>query len=460
MKKSAFINLIAIVSCIHLLGCNTTESTNKMVKSSPMNWSTPDIPSLKTLSIENLRARNYGSEFKHLKQVENNSTSYNSYMASYQSDGLTLYARIDIPTAEPMVNGYPVMLYTHGWVGIEKAPQFDFFLDQKGSQAKYVDAFAKQGYIVITPGWRGHGTVDGVSAQGLEFMQRWDNASYLSPIFYSIDMLNALDSLDSLNQFLENKKVSLNKEKVFLAAHSQGGDSALLALSIAGEGSAVKNSITASSIFAGCFLPRLEQGKLYGAMALTSQAFMSGDDSWSASAMSATGIENTDFQFHYPPDWIGTTNVQEWTWQHDVWRFETVEQVFRHKYDEMYQVLHESLLTDKHYKIVKNKGERTNVIHADEIVDAYFENSAINYPQYITEPIALHYSDRDYYSPSHWNEELANRIKKHNGVVKLNEYRGNTHSLTLSKHQWFSGQHSLIGIDEMIKRDSRWFNAL
>jgi dienelactone hydrolase len=460
MKKSTLIKFIVITICIDLLGCKTLKSTTESTQVSQMNWSTPDIPTLKTLSIENLRSRSYGSEFKNLRQVDNHSNGYKSYMTSYQSDGLTLYARIDIPTAEPMNSGYPVMLYTHGWVGIEKAPQFNFFLNQKGSQAKYIDAFAKQGYIVITPGWRGHGSVDGVPAQGIEFMQEWDNASYLSPIFYSIDMLNALDSLDSLNQFLGNADVSFDKENVFLAAHSQGGDSALLTLAIAGEGSSVKNNITASSIFAGCFLPRLEQGKLYGAMAMTSQSFMSGDGSWTASAISATGIKNADFQFHFPPDWIATTNPSDWTWQNDVWKFDTVEQVFKHKYDEMYKVLRKNQLTNKDYTIVKDENNRSEVIHSNNIVNAYFENSAINYPQYITEPLTLHYSDRDYYSPPHWNELLASKLKVKGSKVKLNEYKGNTHSLTLSKHQWFSENYKVIGVDEMIKRDISWFKQL
>jgi hypothetical protein len=305
--------------------------------------------------------------------------------------------------------------------------------------------------------------VNGIPAQGIEFMEKWDNASYLSPIFYSIDMLNALDSLDSLNHFLgKNKltKLTINKNKTFLAAHSQGGDSALLTLAIAGEGSSVKNNITASSIFAGCFLPRLEQGKLYGAMAMTPQAFMSGDGSWTASPISETGMTNPDFQFHFPPDWIGTTDSQKWTWQKDVWKFDTVEQVFKHKYDEMYHALQENQLTDKHYKVVKKQNTKTEIIHAKEIMKAYYANSAINFPQFITEPITLHYSDRDYYSPSFWNEKLAQQLKGKGTEVRLNEYKGNTHSLTLSKHKWFSEQYTIVGVDEMIKRDSRWFKEL
>ena len=83
-------------------------STNKM------DWSTPDVPSLDLLSIESLRNRSYGSEFQLIKQVENNSQGYNSYMASYRSDEQRIYARIDIPNTSAPSTGFPVLLHSHG----------------------------------------------------------------------------------------------------------------------------------------------------------------------------------------------------------------------------------------------------------------------------------------------------------------------------------------------------------
>lgn len=425
----------------------------------PMNWTTPDIPSLSVLSISHLRNRQYGSEFVKPEAVDNNSDGYSSFMLSYKSDGLTNYARIDIPQKSAPATGYPVLLYSHGWVGIENAPSFNFFLDQKGSQAKYIDSLAKQGYVVITPGWRGHGTVNGVSAQGIEFMQRWDNASYISPIFYAIDMLNALDSMQSITTLkLRPSPVNMNPNKVFLSGHSQGGDTALLVLAIAGESSTVKQQISAASIFSGCFLPRLQQGELYSSMSTSPQAFLAGDGRWTSHAAGYDGQVNPDFQFGFPADWIGTPNLSKWTWQNKTWSTSTVKQAFKNKYDEMYDILQKNHLVTDFYTLKTDDTGRTIVQHPNHIQAAYAATSPIYYPQYLQEPLVLHHSDRDYYSPSKWNQELVQTILKSGGSAINFEYPGNTHSLTISPHKWFSENHKQIGLQQMSTHDINWFN--
>lgn len=455
--KQAFWCLIASFLLCSLMACSVNTLTPPSTKA--MNWSTPDIPNFSVLSIPNLRTRYYGSEFIKQTAVENNSSGYSSYMLSYLSDGLLNYARIDIPKTPAPTQGYPVLLYSHGWVGIDNAPSFNFFLDQKGSQAKYIDALAKQGYVVITPGWRGHGTVNNVPAQGIEFMQRWDNASYLSPIFYAIDMLNALDSLDSLHTLkFEQTSFHINVNKVMLAAHSQGGDTALLMLAIAGEQSRVKNNIASASIFAGCFLPRLVQGGFYGAMSTSPEAFMSGDGTWTKSAIGKNGEVNPNFLFAYPPDWIATVDTSEWSWQNKTWSVPSVQQAYKYKYEEMYKVLSHNNLTTSKYNISRNSVGKVFVEHPENIELAYAKMDAINYPQLLTEALILHYSDRDYYSPPYWNETLKQRLINTNANVAAFEYQGNTHSLTISKHKWFSENFDKLGIDKMIARDLKWFS--
>jgi len=452
-----FNSLIACVLLSALLACSA-EKPNKS-NTSGMDWSTPDIPNLSVLSIPQLRKRQFGSEFVKLKAIPNNSSGYSSFMLSYLSDGLLNYARIDIPHASAPIQGYPVLLYSHGWVGIDNAPSFNFFLDQKGSQAKYIDALAKQGYVVITPGWRGHGTVNNVPAQGIEFMQLWDNASYLSPLFYAIDMLNALDSLDSLNTIeFEQTALHINVNKIMLAAHSQGGDNALTMLAIAGEQSSVKHNIASASIFAGCFLPRLVQGGFYGAMATSHEAFMSGDGTWTKSAMGANGEINPNFLFAYPPDWITTVNQSEWSWQNETWSVNSVKQAYTNKYDQMYDVLKANNLSSSQYRLNTDSSGKVSVEHPQYIQDAYAKLDAINYPQFLSEALVLHYSDRDYYSPPVWNEHLKQLLVKANSKVASFEYPGNTHSLTISQHKWFSENFDEAGIDKMIARDLNWFS--
>jgi dienelactone hydrolase len=313
--------------------------------------------------------------------------------------------------------------------------------------------------VVVTPGWRGHGTVNSIPAQGIEFMGRWDNASYISPIFYAIDMLNALDSLDSLTTIVfgqELLKVDLNR--IVLSGHSQGGDSALVMLAIAGEQSDVNNNIAAASIFSGCFLPRLVQGQLYGTMAVTPEAFMSGDGTWTKSAIGKKGEINPNFQFAYPPDWIGTVDSNKWSWQQKTWSVSSVKQALKNKYDQMYEVLKTNNLAKNNYEFATEASGKVLIEHPSLIKNSYFEMDPINYPQLLSEPLALHYSDRDYYSPAFWNQQLVNALESTNSRVKAFEYKGNTHSLTISQHKWFSENYDEAGVDKMITRDLEWFS--
>lgn len=441
--------LISISSCQQVAQETNPES---------MDWSTPDIPNLKVLAIDELRQRTYGSEFSWLQELPHSNSKFRSHFASYISDGLRVYARIDIPSTPAPSEGYPVVFFSHGWVGLSNAKKFDFFAKQQGSQGAYLKALAENGFLVITPGWRGHGNIQGKQAQGIEFMEEWDNASYLSPIFYTIDMLNALDSVESLsNVNWGAEPIKIDLQKISLSGHSQGGDSALLALAVAGESSLVKNQIHAASIFAGCFLPRLKQGELYGAMSMSSQAFMAGDGRWTGSAKGHNGELNHDFQFAFPPDWIETPISSDWTWQHDLWSGRTVKQVFVEKYDEMYDILQNHQLTQQRYQLSTDQNGRTQLTHPKHIETAYAATSAINYPQYLNEPLSLHYSDRDYYSPSNWNIKLANLIVGAGGTAVSIVYPGNTHSLTISEHKWFSEDYTQAGLEKMITHDISWF---
>lgn len=441
-----------------LLGIASCQQVVQETNPESMDWSTSDIPNLKVLAIDELRRRTYGSEFIWLQELPNANSKFSSHLASYISDGLRVYARIDIPSKAAPKQGYPVVLFSHGWVGLSNAKKFDFFATQQGSQGTYLKALAENGFVVITPGWRGHGSVHGEQAQGIEFLEKWDNASYLSPMFYAIDILNALDSIESLSNINWGfEPVNINLNKISLSGHSQGGDSALVALAVAGESSSVKNQFHAASIFAGCFLPRLKQGELYGAMSMSSQAFMAGDGRWTASPQGLNGELNPDFQFAFPPDWIETPISSDWTWQHDLWSGMTVEQVFVKKYNEMYDILQDNHLIQERYELSADQNGRTQLTHPKQIETAYAATSAINYPQYLKEPLALHYSDRDYYSPPNWNTKLANLIVVSGGTAVSYVYPGNTHSLTISKHKWFSEDYTQAGLEKMIAHDISWF---
>lgn len=411
----------------------------------------PHIASLADLSVNALRERTYGSRITIEERV--NRKSYESFRTSYLSDGLRVYSRFDIPSSPMPPNGYPVVIFLHGWLGIEGAPALDFYYSADSNYGEMIDAYVDAGFVVFTPGWRGHGTVGGVPADGIEFIRAWDNGSYLSPVFYAIDVLNLLDSLTSVEQ--------LNLNRVNLVAHSQGGDVALIALAVAGEGSRVKTAIAAASIWSGTFPSRFTQLQTYWPMETTTEAFFSGDGNWNGTAVGRDGSVNPYFVFGYPADWIGTVDKAEWTWQHDTWSLPTVLDAQTVKLDQMYETINKYVdgIDDARYVIAVGDAETFKVGHDSRIVEAMNRIGAFSRPQFLTEPLALQHSDRDFYSFPAWNADLCERIKQHGGRCYDFGYAGNTHSLRVSEHRWFSGENSVPGFYYAVQRDIALFRG-
>lgn len=456
-------------------------STSKVVTSSKtLAGSTLKLSSLSELTIESLRSRPYQSQLKiqqtlHTPKSTNDYTSYyfkenqqySTYLASYNSDGLNVYTRLDIPDTPMPANGYPVIVFIHGWVGTGNAPTYNFSYKVSHNYADIIDQYVKQGFIVLSPGLRGHGTVNGIAADGIEFMKAWDNATYLSPIFYTIDTLNLIEGISSLESInwqsvnSEQSSIVINKANINITGHSQGGDVVLSALAISGEGSTIKNSIRTGAIWAGCFLPRLEQGMLYGPMGNTSQAFLSGDGTWTKSAYGKKGEFNPNFKFAYPADWIEfpDDSKMQWTWQQDTWPIATVKQSLSQKYKIMYDTLNAQVDDINNAKFVINETKNGLVIinHDVEIEKLYGQIGGFEQINYLTEPLYLHHSDRDYYSPSHWNNRLSANINANGGNAKRFEYVGNTHSLKVSKYPWFSPKGTISGVEKMINRNIQLF---
>lgn len=439
------------------------------------------ITSLKQLSIEQLRQREYGSTIIPIKLLSDTKTKnsytehfftdksqYHSVISQYQSDGLTLFSRIDIPTT-PMPNeGYPVVIFVHGWVGEAKAPSYNFNYDTSSQYAEIIDELVKKGFIVLTPGLRGHGTVNKKAADGIEYLSTWDNGSYINPIYYGIDVLNLLDSVDSISTIdwsgiSENiTPVKVNTQYINIFGHSQGGDAILTALAVSGEGSKVRIPLNSGAIWAGCFLPRIEQAKLYGPMGSSTQAFLAGDNTWTGTATGKDGSINPNFVFGFPPDWIGSPDNKnnQWTWQQKTWPLASVEDSLIVKFDQMYQTINKYVddTNDASYQVEQSANGKVTIKHDKKLQKSISALDAYSLPQYLLEPIALHHSDQDYYSPSKWNEDLAKTILTSGGQVFDYEYKHTTHSLTPSKHLWFSPKGTESGVASMMERTISLFN--
>lgn len=436
--------------------------------------------SLERLTVEALRNRRFGSVIK----LESDLTrspgarvyaekffalgrpTYSSILASYRSDGLRLYTRIDVPNAPPPPGGYPVIVFMHGWVGYDAAKEFHFSYTPASMYAEMIDAYAKSGFVVVTPGYRGHGTINGIVADGRTSMAAWDNATHVSPVLYAIDTLNLIDGLKSLERIdwrqwgHASRNVRLNLRRLSVAGHSQGGDVALIVLAVSGRGSRVANRPQAGSIMSGTFPDRFTQVETFQPMDETGQAFLSGDGSWTGSATGRDGSVNPHFIFAWPSDSIETPDPSNWTWQKQKYAKLTVRDVVESGYSEMYKRLSDQVdnLRGVQFSIVPSASDKGYVVNHDPRVRSIMERlGAFQYDRLITARLSLHFPDRDYYSLPGWNRDLCGRIVRSGGHCTAYEYPGNTHVLRLSKSSWFSptGSHEAYGL--IVERDLAFF---
>ncbi|MEH6590540.1 MAG: hypothetical protein V7746_09800 [Halioglobus sp.] len=442
------------------------------------------IDSLNDLTVESLRQRDYSTVISVLSQLggPDKPTDYirhyslegalpaSTFMASYTSDGLRLYLRLDVPASTAPEAGFPMVVFAPGWVSRQDAPGYDFGYNNEGLYGQMIQHYVDNGFAVVTAGYRGRGTVNNIAAQGIEYTDAWGNGSYLSPMFYTIDLLNLLSGLQQLNardwqQWGYGKTDSrrFNPARTSLVAHSQGGDVALTTLAVVGDNPTFKYALHAASIWSGNIPDRFAQADTFGAMASSLQAFMSGDGSWTGSATGRKGEVNPDFIFPWPSDWIATvdTTSADWNWQAKQWSVPTVREARVKKYREMYDTLNR-YVRDLHgvdFKVLTLADGSTAIGHAPAVAATMPNIGGFFKQQYLTTPLALHISDRDYYSIPAWSQDLTARINQAGGSAMTFIYPGTTHSLKISEHTWFSPAGTRDGVAKALARDIQLFGA-
>jgi uncharacterized protein len=188
----------------------------------------PD-PSTHPNSIVALKARAFpGSQIKLERQLKNG-LNYRQWIASYQSDGLKILALLTIPNAKVPKDGFPVIIFNHGYIPPEQYRTTEKYL-------AYQAGFAKNGYIVFKPDYRGHGFSEGKSS-----------SAYTSA-GYTVDVMNAVSSIKTLKQ--------ANPARVGLWGHSMGGYLTLRALIL-------NSGAKAAVIWGGVVAPHLEVFKFF-----------------------------------------------------------------------------------------------------------------------------------------------------------------------------------------------------
>jgi uncharacterized protein len=152
-----------------------------------------------------LQARSYdGGEIK-VEQDLGTRGNFKSYIISYYSDGLKLRALLNIPTSPKPASGFPTLILNHGFIPPD---QYNTIT----SYQSFGDYFARQGFIVFKPDYRGHAQSEGVGEAG-----------NTAP-FYVHDVLNLLASV--------KKHPEVDRNKIAMLGHSMGGGITLRATEV------------------------------------------------------------------------------------------------------------------------------------------------------------------------------------------------------------------------------------
>jgi dienelactone hydrolase len=187
-------------------------------------------PTLHPLSIEYLRSREYPASELVIEETLEVGDNYLRYIASYMSDGLKQYGLLTVPFGEKPETGWPVIIFNHGYIPPEVYQTTERYI-------AYVDGFARSGYIVFRPDYRGHANSEG-DARG----------AYGQPD-YVIDVLNAVTALKTYPDADPNR--------MGMWGHSMGGYITLRVM-------VVDADIKAGVIWAGVVAPYAEMINIEG----------------------------------------------------------------------------------------------------------------------------------------------------------------------------------------------------
>ena len=148
------------------------------------------------LSIEHLRQGQYPGSRITIEQELEPGNGYRRFYVSYRSEGLKIYALMTIPDGDGPDDGWPVIIFNHGYIPPDVYRTTERYVE-------YVDEIARSGYIVFRSDYRGH-DLSGGEARG----------AYGYPD-YTIDVLNAVASMKGY--------ADADPDRIGMWGHSMGG---------------------------------------------------------------------------------------------------------------------------------------------------------------------------------------------------------------------------------------------
>jgi uncharacterized protein len=196
MKR--ILTALVIISVLLFIGAYIVffdRKTSDVIKSVPVQKE-----EINPLAISAMRAKNYAGSDITIEEILPDGSNYSQYLTSYLSDGLKIYALLTVPIGERPTRGWPVILFNHGYIAPDQYQTYP----SVGQYATYYPVFARAGYIVFKPDYRGNGNSEG-DPEG----------AYYSPA-YTVDDLNALASI--------KKYKDADSGKVGVWGHSMGGN--------------------------------------------------------------------------------------------------------------------------------------------------------------------------------------------------------------------------------------------
>jgi len=166
------------------------------------------------LSIEALREPRPATQLSFVRRLEDG-VGFSAYLVSYLSAGLKVHAMVAVPHVKAPPTGFPVLVANHGnhpdpirygitATGIDSRPG-DYYRSIPG-------LFAKHGFLVVMPDYRGHN-----NSEGLEF-----TGGFLASSYYTEDVVALLAGIPSIE--------NVDLENVFMWGHSLGGEVSLRVL--------------------------------------------------------------------------------------------------------------------------------------------------------------------------------------------------------------------------------------